>query len=348
MDRDVIPSRHPWLFSTVFSWLWVLRLAIRELFLDGRGGMRWYLESPVKLMSMGAPSCRWFQAETPLPGPPSLNQGHCRAILVPGSLVLFRHCQLPLSAEPFLATAMELEVGVSSPFPSGESCHGWTLKSRVDGQLDVVLAIACRGMIHQYLHKPGVRSGESKVEAWCVTDDGLPVILRGFGEGVRAWQFRWRLGVLGVLVSVFLALMVALLALPGQARQWRAERLESQLIDVRGRAANALSLYRQLDLDNQLAMALQGLVEERVDYRHRLDQLSDLTPDDVYLQHLHLEGDWARLRGMANSAAGYMQVLAGDGRFKGVTAPAGIRRDPRSGLEQFSLELRLANGGGEP
>ena len=336
------------------------RAGWRELLWGPAAGLRQRLEAPVELLAADGQPPRYYIAEIPIAAvpiaesrmdesptaksaPPRRGAGAdtlFRARQVPDELILPRTLELPQSLEADLDDAIALEVQASSPFLPEDTCYGWRLRERRQGKLRVELAIAARASVVEHLGQQGHDSGELP-EAWCLTADGAPIVLRGFGEDRRASDYRRRLGWLAALAALALALLLGLAAVPGLMRQMQADNMEHHLANTQRTAAEALQLREQLALDNERAEALQQLLDQQVDHHQLLNQLSDLAPDDVFLQQLKVEGDRVQMRGMATGASAFMQTLTDDSRYADLKAPAGIRRDARSGLEQFTVELRV-------
>lgn len=347
------------------------RAGWRELLWGPTAGLRRRLEAPVELRAADGQPPRYYIAETLVADAPPTTASIAaadstanapltkrrlprqladadtlfQARLVPDELILPRTLELPQSLEADLGDAIALEVQAASPFPPEDTCYGWRLQQRHQGKLRVELAIAAHASVlehlSQHMHgEQGHSSGELP-EAWCLSASGAPIVLHGFGEGRRASDYRRRLGWLAALGALALVLILGLAAVPGLMRQMQADNMEHHLAHTQSVAAEALQLREQLALDNERTAALQQLIDEQIDHHQLLNQLSDLAPDDVFLQQIKIEGNRVQMRGMASGASAFMQTLTDDPRYADLKAPAGIRRDPRSGLEQFSLELRV-------
>ncbi|HCD54810.1 MAG TPA: hypothetical protein DEQ90_05240, partial [Halieaceae bacterium] len=89
--------------------------------------------------------------------------------------------------------------------------------------------------------------------------------------------------------------------------------------------------------------AIQSLVDQQPNVRAVLERLTTQTPDGVYFEELVMEGGQVRARGWAVNATQFLQLLADDPLYVEVSAPSGIRRHGRTNLEQFTVELRLAD-----
>ena len=324
-------------------WIQAWRAGWHELLWGRAAGIRQRLEAPVALRAAGDSSPQYFVAEEPMAAaqPPDFEFD---ARLLPAELVLLRQIELPAAVEAELANAVMLEVQASSPFVLDDTCYGWALRRRAGGKLHITLAITAYSEAMACLHAQGVTadSKEQLPEVWCLDEDQRPVVLQGFGERRRAGNYRQRLALLGGLLAMLLLLLFALLAVPGLVRSMQADNMEHHLAVAERNAVEAVQLREQLALDNERARAVQGLIDDQLDSHSLLDRLAAQTPDSVYFEQLIIEGQQIRIRGWAVNAARFLQALTEDPFYAEVSAPGGIRRHSRTNLEQFTLQLRVA------
>lgn len=326
-------------------WIQYWRAGWSELFWGPSSDIRRRLEAPVELLVGDEESPYYYIAERPLQHKPASADTLFQACLLPAEFVLLRTLELPQSLEADLDAAVTYEVQACSPFLPEDTCYGWSLRARRQNKLQVVLAIAAACGVVEYLQQQGHNTGARVLpEVWCFTTSGEPIVLKGFGEKNRFADYRWRLCLATVISAFLVAIILALLAVPGLVRHIQIDKMEYHFAKAQHAATEALHLREQLAIDNERALELQQVIERQINQRHFLHQLADQTSDDVFFQHLQIEGDLVQLRGLATSAASLMQILADDSRYTDVKAPSGIRRDVRSGLEQFTLELRIVTG----
>lgn len=324
-------------------WIQRWRAGWHALFWGDEAGLRQRLEAPVALVTGDAGTTQWFVAERALTAAPGDDRPHYQARLMPAESVLLCEIVLPAAVEAELDAVMRLEAQANSPFPAEDTCHGWFLKRRSGDQLYLALAITAVSEVMATLHQRGEPQAapEDLPEVWCLDAEGRPIVLRGFGEGRRAADYRRRLGWLGGLTGLALLLCCALALVPGLVRAMQADNMDYHYAEAQAEAKEAMRLREQLALDNSRAQALQTMLDEQHDYADLLDTLTAGAPDTVYLEQLGIEGNALRLRGWASNAAAYMQALTENPAYAEVRAPSAFRRHGRTGLEQFVLELEL-------
>lgn len=347
----------------------------RELLWGNSTGIRRRLEAPVALEDADTGETQFFVAEHPVeePGPNTARVGLPAflttgftgkllsrllpadtihpALKLPADLALVRTLTLPSSLETELDAAMTLEVQANSPFLAEDTCCGWTIYKREGELLHVALVIAAISDVHAHLSRHGYsvvdQPPASWPEIWCVVPNVGPVVLQGFGEHHRQADYRRRLCWMGGVAAYIVAVMLAVLAVPGLVRQMQVDNMAGHLAEAQIMAAEAMALRDNLATDNQRIAELQKLIDSQVDHRALLDHLADQAGDDIYMQQVDIDGERVRLRGWAVNAAGFMQQLTQDPSYAEVKAPSGIRRDARAQREQFVIELRLDRQGFE-
>lgn len=329
------------------SWTRSWRAGWRELFWGAASGIKRLLEAPVKLRQAQEPDPGFFVAEERLAEAPSqpVAESAYVAWLLPAEKVLLRDFAVPDSLEADLEDAVMLEAQSSSPFVLDDTCYGWSLRQRAQGKLHITLAVTAYSEVMAYLHGQGVVPGTAAglPEVWCMADNDQPIVLRGFGEHKRATNYRRRLVLLAALLASLTFLAMAVISLPGLVRSMQAENMEYHLGEAEADAAQAMEMRAQLLAGNERGRAIQALVDEQFDAHSLLERLSVQTPDSVYIEELVIEGRQVRVRGWAVNATQYLQMLTEDPLYAEVSAPGGIRRHGRTNLEQFTVELRLAD-----
>ncbi len=323
------------------------RAGWRELLWGPELGLRQTLEAPVALQREGGVSLEYYVAETPLPAHQAIPDTAYRAVLLPASRVLLRELHMPAALEADLEEALALEVQASSPFAADDTCFGWALGERKRDKLTIVLAITAVSEVMAYIHSQGIDTLQEQAmpEVWCLSEDGKPIVLHGFGEQQRAADYRRRLGWLAILGVAAAVLVCGLLAVPGLVRSMQADNMDYHYARAVEESAAAMELRERLAVDNERAQAVQQMLDGQFDYYRFLDELTARTPDSVYLEQISMEDGKVQMRGWAANAAEYMEMLSEQPGYVDVRAPTAFRRHERTQLEQFVLELRLA---GEP
>lgn len=332
------------LLSSVRGW----RLGFHELLWGRSSGIRSRLETPVALRQEAGQAPSLFVAESPLADPGRHpHETPYQALLLPDEYVLTRTMRLPGNLEADLDSTVALEVQANSPFPEDDTCWGWVITARDNNFIEAAIAIASKSSVFDFLRGNGVSSHEPEAlpEIWCRFSSQAPyIVIKGFGEWRRARGYSKRLFQLAGYLAYIALIGVLILAVPGAVRGLQADKMERYYAEAEKEAKAAVSLRNQLAENNARAEYLQELVQQQVNYRRFLQHLTSITDDTVYLRRLDVDGDKVAMQGWAANAAAYMQNLSEDSNFQEVKAPSPIRRDARSGLEQFSLTLRIADG----
>lgn len=190
---------------------------------------------------------------------------------------------------------------------------------------------------------------KDQCEVWYQPEEsGAPIVFSGFGESRRLSLYRRQLVKAGALVGYSLVVVGCLLALPVMVKHMQLENLNAQLNAAQESAAPAIAARQQLMTYNQRAVELQEQIAGQPEYSDLLAFIADVTPDDVYLQGIEIEssGD-IKLTGNAQNASLYMQTLIKETAFTDVQALQAFRRDGRTGLERFVIDMKLSASRGQ-
>ena len=211
-----------------------------------------------------------------------------------------------------------------------------------DARLHIELVIAARSSLMTFAKKQGVVfGGRTRLQVWAEADTGL-VQIEGFSGRVRDMIYLNLLAKQTKKIILCLIAISLLLLLPGAMLATRAGQLQDVLAATESEAEGATSARNTLVLREDQVRAAREFFANRSLYDRWLNSLADITPDSVYLTRLGLEGDRLTISGMAVNAAEYQTVLAASGSVVELSAPSAFTRDQRSGLERFTLTMRLA------
>ena len=266
------------------------------------------------------------------------------AVGVSDDELLVRSLQLPEQAEVYLQEAIALEVSSNSPFPSPETVHGHKVIAREAGVLTVVIALTSRVAVGRSLLSAQLANNDAseQPEVWAMTSDYGPVLLEGFGEGIRRGQYLASIKRLLGLGVVLWACLIGLLWLPAWYTQGHAEVLQVAFDEVSLDARRANMLREQLESQRALLDSAVKFGSGRTPYRFWLHELARLTPDSVYLSRVEFDGNKASLSGLALNAADYLGLLAESNRFESLEAPSAFTRERTTGREKFTIEVTFA------
>jgi len=114
---------------------------------------------------------------------------------------------------------------------------------------------------------------------------------------------------------------------------------------VKRESADASRLRESLVSGNAIITAANKVLALYPSPHVEIARLTHLLGDDVSIAHFSMTGDEISLLGLAVDAASVMQLITKEPAYADVTAPQAISRVGNTGFEQFSLNIRLAEGG---
>ena len=270
-----------------------------------------------------------------------------RALQLPAERVLERHLTLPPLAAADVAQAVALDVAAASPFGAEQTVWGFR-SERLDGErLRVDVAITARAQVEQSLQAAAL-AGDPLPEVWVLpattaTLAGAmrPIVLQGFGEGLR--QARTRQGVSRRLGLAALALLVlaALAVTPTALQRAKARQAMGAFDAMQKQAAPQLAQREALMKQLERLQTLAQLQEQQLALGPVLDLLTRTLPDGAWLTGLRVEGNKLVLNGLADDAAALVQRLAEQPGAHDVRLTSPATRGAGAAKETFIIELGL-------
>lgn len=268
-----------------------------------------------------------------------------KAIELPDDLVLRRVVQLPAISADDLQAAMSLEARSNSPFDADDLVWGGSLQANASQSVQrAELVLASRKQVAQHL--AAMQAGAAGVdwngaEVWVFATSRQPVVLEGYGEGLReAYRRSRRRLAFGLLAT--LALGGAMLAITPsiQLRSRALEAAQAHEALVKS-AAPVVHQREQLMASVESLSALAELTNGRIEPLKVLDKLTQVLPDDTALQSIKLQGAKLIFTGQTGNASALLQQLGDVQGFKDVRAPTATTRLGNAGKEVFAVELVL-------
>lgn len=265
------------------------------------------------------------------------------AILLPEELVLRRSLVLPRMSASLTDQALEIEARSHNPFAAGELVWGSQLRDADGGQKHAEILLAPRSHIVSYLQArwPELVAAGRQPEVWAMSQWGVPVAIRGFGETHRLnLAGRQRRGNWALLT---LALIIATAAAVTPSMQLRMRAIEAATAyeAVARRVAPLVRKRDELTALNDRISALGVASAERVDPAAVIEYLTKILPDDTYLYNLEVQSTKVTANGFTVDAAALLQRLSADPRLKNVRSPSAVTRQPGAAKEAFVVEFTL-------
>jgi len=282
-----------------------------------------------------------FQGGRPLEGV-AADGVTCEAIAVPDSLYLARTLTVPLAAEAELESVLAMELAASSPFDAADTVSGWVESGRDSGTLTVVMVVAARSALMHWFNRSHDGRAADRTELWA-EHEGAWVRLAGFGEALRDGRYRSRLYRLAAYLAAGIVLIYAAAGLFVLQQHVALQRLEAVQDRVARQSRDAAEQRRSLLAANEAIAAANAIVMKYPNPHVEIARFTSLLGDDAYLAHFSMRGRELRVRGRASDAALVMQSLSSQDAYASVTAPQAISAVGTTGVEQFYLDVLLAD-----
>lgn len=275
------------------------------------------------------------------------------AVELPADLILERQVILhPDMTDHDCEQALAIEVSEVCPFGEDDVTWGWRWveTEEVGHRRAARLVMASLSRARSWLHECQNQHAwlaTAKPEVWA---NGLPpIVLRGFGEELRARGKRksaW-LGLAMFSASVLLALSLALSPV-WQERQ-RLVSANLAFDAIKARASDAVRARDALNAANERIDAIAADLSQAPAALDLLAILTDLLPDDVVLTQLDLvRGGAVRMAAEALNASSVMELIERHPLLSSPRSVSPTRRNVKTGRESLVVEFTYVRmGAGE-
>jgi general secretion pathway protein L len=316
--------------------------------------LSWLTPSPVVRLSQVDGTTRlWRMGDQPVPISGALSSARFNAIELPEDFFLHRGLALPVGLDSTqVRAAVELDLQSASPFPAHDLLWGHVVQNGIDGQQQVLTAIASRKQVDAYLHsldakvtapltsaKNAAIPGEM-VEVWATPPaTRQPVVLRGFGEKLRERYVRVRRLCGYVLLLIAVCLLVAIAVTPTAQLRLRALDALRQHNELVQRTGPVVQNRETLLQSAEKLKALSDELSARIDPLRVIEMLTTVLPDDTFLHVFKLQGNKVTLVGQTTNASALLQLLGAQPGLRDVRAPSAANRASGSSKDSYVIEF---------
>lgn len=320
-----------------------LGAAFRQL--HGHPALAWITpQFPVRLIEAGGGQSLWLGGSKLDATESALGSARFTAVEVPGDLALMRQIELPQLSERDLRDAVALEVRDSNPFDPADLVWGYRSSVGAPGRLDVVTVLASRSQVVQHIEQLAPDQLQSpSLEAWVMAPDGVPVVLGGFGEAARARRAVRGRALIYALMVLTLLLATAVAVTPTVQLHLRAAQAAAAYQALLQRAGPAMAQRDALVRGRDDLANLKEVMSDHIEPLVVIDALTQLIPDDTWLQRIQAQGPKFTLTGQTPNAAALMNTLSSNPALKDVRAPSPATR-ASANRENFVVEFTVAPG----
>jgi general secretion pathway protein L len=266
-------------------------------------------------------------------------------LLVPNNAGLQREAELPLAAEAHLAAVCANELERWTPWRPDQAVFSVKVVERSEAEGRVLIELtAVPRFVFSRPAELLADNGLALIGLLRERTDASPQFIevepesRSGGSVLRRARMAAVLTVGGIVLLVAGAFVHKLMAI---------ERLEGRLAEIGGEveaaqklAETAKKLTYQVRYADEVKLARASPIMV-------LNDLSELLPDDSWLEAMSMEGDKITLQGRARDALSLLPLLNSSGRFQDVKFESEVIRDPEAGLDTFNISATALPHGSE-
>jgi general secretion pathway protein L len=299
--------------------------------------------APVRLLQADGGESLWIGETRQAQSASQARPARFTAVELPESQRLECRLELPPMPPSQVRDAVALEVRTASPFEPADLVWGWRAQAGGGPAGRAGARRAGRRAVERQFAALADRLGAATApEVWALDDQGRPIVIQGYGEPARRRHgSRGRL-LATVLLAAALAIAAAAAVTPTVQIKLRAMQAARATQEVERQMAPLLAQREQLVRTLGDLEALREAMGDHVEALAVMDVLTQLIPDDTWLQRLQLQGAKVTVSGQTPNAAALMNTLSSHPGVRDVKAPAAATRSMAGGRENFTIEWTLA------
>ena len=270
-------------------------------------------------------------------------------LALPRALVTVQDDELPLAAAENLKEVVGFEMDRLTPFRQDEVYfHACVLERDNEQQkLTIALTASPRATIDRFLE--GLKTWGFAIDRVDIVDEttasGEGSFLKGINllptSSAGATQLIGRAVTVGLLVGVVLLSGLAVL-IPLDRKERFAEALSQEVLLVRKKLSAVRNLTDEIEALEKSNRYVADVRQNTALVSRVLEDMTRLLPDDTWLSQLRLIEDRLEMTGYSQDAAQLIAVFDESPLFDKPKFRSPVTRDQRSGVERFSLTLKLA------
>ena len=264
-----------------------------------------------------------------------------RDLLLQEEAVLNTQVVMPLAAEANLRQALAYEMDRHTPFEAANVFYSWhqLSRDREAGQIHFELYVTPREPVEaqiELLKKLGLAPTGVDV----AVADGTQVKPLGINllpEALRFHIVNQQERVNWIFAGVAVLLLAFVMAQSLWLRGNQVEAIEEAIDSVRAEAMAVQQIRKQIDDASEAAGFLQS---RKIENGYKVEVLAELTqilPEDTYLDRLTMNADTVQMQGKSSNAQSLIELVNNSPFFESASFRGPTRLDTRSRKEIFDL-----------
>lgn len=273
----------------------------------------------------------------PLPAAASgIKEGRRRNVIrLPAEAVLTRLASFPAQVRDNLPQVIGYELSRLSPFNPDQVFHTFTVMpgAKGDQRIAVKLALCRRDRVEAWIKRLSEAGAPVDELSW----DGAWPKANLLPQKERRRNGRPLLDSAKLLFALMLMLLAAVLVTPLWQRAQILDALETEVRQARGDAIQVDDLRQELERARQGSIAVLQQKFEQPRVIDLLRELTELIPEETWIQSMELRDGEVQLRGESAQATGLIATLESAPGIDNVSFRSPLTQVARTGKERFNL-----------
>jgi general secretion pathway protein L len=254
--------------------------------------------------------------------------------------ILCKQLSLPVAAESNLSQVIAFEMDRQTPFKASEVYYDWQIIEReAGGQLRMKLFLVPRQGVDEALQTLSTRG--FKVGGVDALDGDKPLGLNMLPVAVRQRVVNRKARANYALALVVLALIAVVMAQSLYLRKHQVDELQDAISSVQGEARSVMKIKEEIRDSSEAAGFLASRRAESPLAIELLADITQLLPDNTYLDRLVIGRETVQLQGKSQNAQQLIELVNGSELLDNAAFRGSTRLDARTGLEIFEVNAEI-------
>jgi len=265
--------------------------------------------------------------------------------LVPSARLLHKALTLPAAARNDLGQILQFEMDRYTPFSNEQVYFDYIVKEdeAAEGRIAVDLYLAQKDPVDQDIEQlMSLNLRPDRISGQNGNEQLLPVNL--IPKMSRKEASRLNYPITWALTGLACLLYIASLVLPIQVRQSQIETLEAELASLRSDALQVQALIKERDALLARSSFIAEKQSEHIPAIVLVNELTELLPDDTWLQRLVIKPDEIQLLGESDNASSLITLLENSDYLQAPAFRSPVTRNQATQKDKFQLIARLGGG----
>lgn len=265
-------------------------------------------------------------------------------LAIPVTMLLVKTLMLPIGADGNVRDVLRYEMDRQTPFTADKVYFDWLIikKDYDNNKLNIKLFIILKEILEPLLNEIHSVQLEPDIVTTMPVEHASGInLLSEKSRNHSNDQIGYRTRILALIT---LGLFLGTLYFPLLRQEEVLRSAEAKISTLRNEANKTRVLINERDVLQSRARFLDDKRQARLAAIDILNKLTQLLPDNTYLDRMMLRGEEIEIYGESSDATSLIQLIEGSDIFSNAQFEAPVTKNISTGKERFQLSANISKG----